>query len=197
MRLTTKADFSKGHAQLDQLAQNIRALAIPRAINTLSDQAETAGFRKAGSVYGIPVRSLAQYATRKSATADDPEASITVEGSGLPLSLFSPQQTRKGVSVKIKGRRVVIPHAFMGKGKLPQGHVFARGSYGGKGIQSTGERSGAFVFGKKRLPIAKLFTFTPADAFGADEVRQAMDERVNEQTPSVLRRELDAIRRGF
>lgn len=196
MRMSATCDTSKGRAQLDALRAGIEDVAKPRTANTLADQAETVGFRKIGELYGIPARRMAQYASRRDARAGDLEASITVKGRGFPLSEFRPRQTAKGVAVTIKGRTFVIPHAFMVR-KFGQ-HVFARGAYGGKGLRkATGESFGRFAYGRTRLPINELYSFAPPDAWSNPEVVQAMDDRVESQAPSVLRREIAAVTRGF
>lgn len=196
MPVTMRCDTSKGDAALDAFARDVRSIASVRAINVLADQAETAGLRKVAELYQIPARTMAQFSTRKNAKADDLEAVQTVRGRAFPLSAFKPVQNRVGVSVVIKGRRVTIPHAFM-VARFGQ-HVFARGSYGGKGgVTPTGETSGRFVFGRKRLPISELYTFGPADADSNPEVVAAKNDRVDEQLDKVMTREISAVRRGF
>lgn len=193
MKLKATCDLSQGHAALDDFARGIHERAIPRTLATLADQAETAGFRKVNELYQVPARTMGQYATIKT---EDTQASITVKGKPFPLSVFKPIQTKTGVSVIIKGRRIVVPHSFM-IARFGQ-HVFARGAYGGKGKTiPTGETSGRFVYGRGRLPIAELGTFGPADAFGNAQVTETMDERVSEQGGKVLAREIAAVRRGF
>lgn len=196
MPVTMRCDTSKGDAALDAFARDVRAIAAVRAVNALSDQAETAGFRKVAELYQIPARTMQQFSSRKYARAGDVEAVQTVQGRAFPLSAFKPVQTRVGVSVTIKGKRVTIPHAFMvARFGL---HVFARGSYGGKGgVIPTGETSGRFVFGRRRLPISELYTFGPADADSNPQVVAAKNERVDEQAAKILNREIAAVRRGF
>lgn len=196
MRLSVKVDTAKGFGQIDRLLERIEEVAKPRALNTLADQAETEGFRKIAQVYQIPARTMAQYASRKDARSGDLEASITVKGRGFPLSVFRPRQTANGVAVTIKGRTFVIPHTFMVR-KFGQ-HVFARGAYGGKGVRrATGESFGRFTYGRTRLPINELYSFAPPDAWSNPEVTEAMNERVERQAASVLRREIAAVSRGF
>jgi len=196
MRMSAQCDTRPGFAQLDALRASIDDVAKPRTLNTLADQAETAGFRKIGQVYDIPARTMQRYASRRDARAGDLEASITVKGRGFPLSEFRPKQTARGVSVVIKGRRIVIPHTFMVR-RFGQ-HVFARGAYGGKGLsRATGESFGRFAYGRTRLPINELYTFAPPDAWSNPEVVDAINARVDEQAGKVLQREIAAVSRGF
>lgn len=192
MGLAIRSNVAQVNRDLDRFAAAVTT-ALPRAVNKLKDQAETAGLRKASEIYGLGPRTIEKYLTIKLATTEDLEASITARGLGFPLSAFQPRPTAHGVSVLIKGRRVIVPHSFMAT--LSSGHagVFARGSYGGKGSRfiPTGEAFGRFLFGRKRLPINELFTFSPPDVMANADVVDAMQAKVEEQTPIILGHEID------
>jgi hypothetical protein len=191
LKLAVRSNQAQFEADLDEWGAAVQ-VAVPRALAKLADQAETAGTRKAAEVYSMPVRTIANYWTvQPPTTADEFEASVNAKGAGFPLSAFSPRQTQKGVSVSVKGRRFLIPHAFIAT--MGSGHqgVFARGRYGGGGaLVRTGESFGRFDFGKARLPINELYTFAPPDTLDNEEVRAAMEDRVQEQTPKVIAQEL-------
>lgn len=212
MKLSVRTNVDQVMADLEAAFRQVTDVAVPRALNELRDQAQTAGLRKVAEIYKIGVRELAnpKYMSLKLATNRDLEASITVRGKGFPLAVFQPRQTRAGVSVQIKGRRVTIPGTFLAK--MPSGHlgVFARGAYAGKGsrvLKQTGT-FGRFVFGRgvrvKRpnrwgsteLPINELFGFSPGDAFGNADVTQAMQDRVEQQVGAVLARNIKFARGG-
>jgi hypothetical protein len=196
MRLKFTDNLAQVEADLDAFRDSVLSTAVPRALNTLRDQAEVAGLRQISAVYQIPSSTMQGFITDKPATANDPEASITAKGKGFPLSVFKPVQTATGVQVTVKGRTFVIPHAFM-VAKFGQ-HVFARGSYGGKyGGTPTGQTFGRYAFTKQRLPIGELFTFAPPDCLANPSVTDAMDARVAEQAPAVLAREIGAAQRGY
>ena len=196
MRLTSRDNLSQVMQDIDQFASSIQAVAVPRALNALLAQAQTAGLREIARVYEIGPRTMERYVEVKTATGADPQAEIIAKGRGFPLNVFKPVQTGKGVSVKVKGRRFTVPHAFV-VAKFG-GNVFARGSYGGKyGGRASGESFGRFLFGRSRLPISKLFSFAPPDALNNQRVRDAMDARVEEQGGKVLAREIASARRGF
>lgn len=196
MRLTASGNIEQVMAQFDDVADAILARALPRALNTLRDQAEVAGLRGIADVYQVPASQVRGYIEDEDANSGRLEASITAKGKGFPLSLFRPRQTKQGVQVTVKGRTFVIPHAFMVK-RFGQ-HVFARGGYGGKARGTpTGEAFGRFAFTKGRLPIAELYTFGPPEALSNTRVTQAMNDRVAQQAPAILARELRAVARGF
>jgi len=180
-------------ADLDAFVRTATTVAIPRALNKLRDQARTAGFRKIADVYSIGPRTMDQYTTVNIASINNPQATITVKGRGFPLSAFQPRQVRGGVTVLLKGRRVLIPHAFIGRMRTGHVGVFARGVYGSKGdisFRPTGETFGRFTFGRRRLPISELFTFGPAETLRNRDVQDAMDARVREQSAKVIQQEI-------
>jgi hypothetical protein len=194
MKLKAKVNLDECFAQLDRFVDAVQSVATVRAINKLTDQAETAGFRKISELYQLGPRTMEQYAAVRLASAGNVEASIVVKGRGFPLSQFAPIRTRAGISVRIKGKRFTIPHSFFIRGAGE--HVFARGGYSGKGGIPTGEKFGRFAFGKRRLPIQELFTFGPVEAFTNEEVTSAMQDRVEEQAASVLGHEIKFAARG-
>lgn len=192
LRATTNAD--EVIRALDAWSGEVVKAAAPRAVNRLIDQAKTAGLRRINDVYRIGPRSFERYATVRLAQRGELEASITVRGKGLPLYLFAPRQVRGiggGVSVNLKGRRILIPHAFIGRMRSGHVGVFARGAYGGKGKnEPTGERFGRFYFGRKRFSINELYTFSPPGAFSNPDVTRAMNERIREQLDKVFAQEV-------
>lgn len=201
MRLAVRSNVDQVIADIDAFAQRAQSVAVPRALNKLADQAKTAGLRAVNDEYQIGPRAFEKYLTAKIAGASDLEASLTAKGRGLPLQLFGPRQTKAGVSVRIKGRRIVIPHAFIARLSSGRVGVFARGAYGGKSskreFRASGQTFGRFRFGRRRLPINELFSFGPAEAFARDRVQDAMTARVEEQYGKVLGQEIRAASRGF
>jgi len=178
-------------ADLDGYVDDVVNVAAPRALNRMRDQAKTAGFRKLADVYDIGPRTMDKYARVTFADRRSLIASINVKGAGFPLYAFDARQTRQGVTVKVKGKRVLISHAFLAT--MPSGHVgvFARGAYGasfkfgGKGRRITKPRAK-----RTELPIRELFTFGPSKAFANPDVVDAMQTRVDEQAGPVLRQEI-------
>lgn len=210
MRLSVRTNVDSVLGDLDAFVEGAKTLAVARAINALEGQASVAGFRKIAEIYDVGPRTTEKYASAQLATPAHLEATITVKGLSFPLAAFRPVPTKRGVSVKIKGRRVLFPHTFMAT--MPSGHVgvFARGAYGGKGatvLKATG-RIGRFVLGRGRrekrpnkwgsseLPINELFTFSPGDTFANPDVIAAMQDRIEEQAGKVLEREIAAVGRG-
>jgi hypothetical protein len=209
MGLSLRIDTDQGFADIEAFVARSQTVAIPRALNVLRDRAATTGFRTISQKNDIGPTTMRKYTVLKFATANDPIAAITVKGAGFPLVLFQPRQTAHGVSVRVLGRRFIVPHSFLLT--LPNGHtgIFARGAYGGKSntraFIATGEAFGRFQFGKgtlarsrrgKRvyLAINELFTLAPADVFDDVEVTEAMQARVEADAADVLRNQIGLVR---
>lgn len=193
MRLSTSTNIDQVFADMDDYVRDAVQVAIPRALSKLADQAETAGLRKVNEIYRIGPRTFEQYVsvTPVRGAGTGFELSINTKGKGLPLYLFSPRQTKQGVTVSVKGRRFLIPHAFLARMKTGHIGVFARGAYGGRGAQRiTGENFGKFVFGRSRLPINEFYTFSPPEAMSNAQVVDAMQARVDEQSGKVIAQEI-------
>ena len=210
VRLSVKTNVDEVFAALDRELSKVNGIAIPRALNELRDQAQVAGLRKISELYQVGPRITEKYVSLKFATPLDLEATITVKGAGFPMSAFQPRRLRNGVSVLIKGKRIMIPGAFLATMKNGHQGVFARGAYGGKSrrkLTLTGS-FGRFKFGRgervKRanrwgsteLPINELFTFAPADTLADADVTAAMQDRVDEQAAKVIERNIRYARGG-
>jgi hypothetical protein len=204
-----KTNATQVIADLDAWVDAIVEVAAPQAVNKLRDQAQVAGLRAISRIYGISPRRFEKFVLTTIASKGRAEASLIVKGKGLPLYLFNPRVVRGrggGVRVTIKGRNVFIPTAFIAKirnasERDPEARdkvgVFARGAYGGKGKQEfTGRTFGKFHFGRKRLSINELFTFSRPEAFHNPEVIAAMNDRVKEQSESVFNAAIRQATRG-
>ena len=203
MRVSAKSNADAVLRDLDAHVSMIKAQAMPATINELIDRSETAGLRAVAKEYGIPQGQFRKYLRkRKTGTgARSVEASVSAFGIALPLYLFQPRQTKRGVSVKVKQKRFVIPHTFIARMRSGRIGVFARGAYGAKGlvgVSLTGESFGRFVFAKGRrrrsskntLPINELYTFGPAEAWNNEIVIVAMSDKADEDFGKVLKQQI-------
>ena len=60
-------------------------------------------------------------------------AKLTVSSKHIPLVFFKHKQTPNGVQIEvIKGKRHVLPFAFIAKGKMKRKHIVAKGRYDGR-----------------------------------------------------------------
>lgn len=213
MKLGIRTNVDQVLADIDAFEAKVRQVAVPRALNRLRDAARVAAARQIAEVYGLGVREIqaSRYIRIELASPARPVASFSMGGPGFPLSLFRPLKVPgQGVSVLIKGRRVLIPHAFLAT--MRSGHLIvgARGAYGGKSgraLRRTGA-FGRFVFGRgdrlKRankwgvteLPINEFLGFSLGDALGNRLVEQATQQRVQELAADELRRQIRFAQSG-
>ncbi len=196
--LRARTNESEVFADIDRFVARAKEIAVPRALNKLADQAQVAGLREINAIYKIGPRTMERYVRGTIASATRLEATLIAKGAGFPLYVFDPRQVRNGVSVVVKGRRIVILHAFIAV--MRNGHigVFARGAYGGKSgrrLRPTGHGISGFQFGMGRLPINELYTLSPPDAFANPQVTQAMNDRVQEQAQKVFAQEIAFVKR--
>jgi hypothetical protein len=210
LKLKVRTNEAEIFADLDALAREVEQTVKPRAANKLRDQALTAGSRAIARIYGLPVRQVSgsRYVRLILATASNPQGGIIMGGPGFPLSLFSPRKEgKRGISVQVKGKRFLIPGAFLATMKSGHLIVGARGAYGGKSsriIRRTGS-FGRFIFGRgervkrankwgsSELPVNEFLTFSLGDALANREVVQAMQDRIEEQAEKVIAQELRFI----
>jgi hypothetical protein len=202
-RTTNNADEVLG--DIESFVRDVQSQAMPAALNVLADRAETVGVRMVSNEYGLTQRDFRKYLSRvRARPGGDSEAAIAATGRGLPIHLFQPRQTKAGVTVRIKGRRVLFPHTFIAR--MPNGFigVFARGAYGGKGLTQRKGGFGRFVFGtsgrrgprRGQLPINALYTFGPAEAWRNDKVVGEMQARVDSEMGKVIRSQISRFAAG-
>lgn len=217
MRVAVSTNLDDAFSQLERGVNAALAVALPRALNKLGDQAKVAGLRKITEVYRIRRSDLVPYFDVRVARPGAVESAIVAKGKGFPLRLFNPVKTDRGIRVTVKGKSFEIPHAFFANLGIGL-QVFARGTYNGNRTAGaytpgrrkaglgkatgrspyvpTGERFGKFNFGRLRFPITLLRTMSPPDALSNPEVNRAMMDRVEEQTAKVLKQEIRFASRG-
>lgn len=222
MELRATSNLPEVFAKLDAWTEDVITKAAPIALNKLGDQARVAGERVVRKTYGLTIDQFNKYISVTFAKGGSLEYVITATGKGFPMILFKARQTKLGVQVVIKGRTVLIPHAFIKSIGSGGAQVWARGSYNasasgsgttGKGagkrrkrgireatgrsaFESTGESFGRFAFGRNRFPITLLRSTTPPSALINPDVVSAMNERINEQAQKVFAAAIKYIARG-
>lgn len=204
IKLNLRTNVDQVFAELDAYVDAIKAVAIPRALNELSDNASTVGVRAMAAEYGLPQNVIRKYVRQvRARVPGGVEARLEAFGRALPLVLFPHSPTTpargksrgKGVTVRIKGKAVFIKGGFIQR--MPNGYVgiFVRGAYGGKSTKrpfiGTGEAFGVtFRYGKGRLPINEILTASPSTMFANRDTIEAMNARVEAQAPAVIARNI-------
>ncbi|NQE47990.1 phage tail protein [Herbaspirillum rubrisubalbicans] len=191
-RFDVRTDISKAAAQMTKLASGVRDKATTRAINKVAAQGKTAAAREIKDQYQISSRVISKSISIRRAARGSLQAVVTAEGRPLPMIAFNARQSKTGVTVRIKGRTITVPHAFIRTMRSGHRGVFARGGYKGS-FQQTGQAFGRFKFGRGRLPIGELFTVSVPKGFSNKTVQDKVMARVQEQFPKVLAQEINYL----
>lgn len=173
--------------------------ATARALSRSATSGRVAAIREVQKTYKIRTKFFTKSGRRGSgntsvtpATRTRLISTISTWGKPIPIREFRARQTKRGVSLNIKGKRTLIPHAFFAtmpaKGdSTGYRGVFARGLYGKDG----------FVHGKKRMPITKLVTLSQGVMMSEDTVVDRSLDRIGEIFPSRFKHEIDFIVAGL
>jgi hypothetical protein len=189
LRIDIRHNIKDAVDRLGNLSKGMADKAITRTINKTAVQGKTQATREIKEQYQISTRVVGRGISIRRAGRGVLQAVIKVEGRPLPMIAFQAKKDARGVSVVIKGRRVVVPHAFIATLKSGHKGVFARGGYKG-GFEKNGQQFGRFQFGKQRFPIGELFTASLPQGFNNKVVKDKVVKRINEQFPKVLGQEI-------
>jgi hypothetical protein len=147
-------------AEIDGLLYGGQRRAIARALNRAADGVQTDASREIRGIYKLKKATVDKAFSVKRATPDNHVAVVTVRGRPLSLAGFGARQTKKGVTVNVKGTRKLIPGAFIQRLKDARGDEY----------EVVFIRQGA-----SRYPIKALKTIDVPGVFSRDEILQAVD----------------------
>jgi hypothetical protein len=137
------------------------------ALNRTADGARVDASREIRSRYRLKVAAVNKAFSIRKAGGDLLVVVLNVRGKPLNLGNFDPRQTRKGVSVNIKGQRKLIPHAFIVRSggfpvvmirETPKGHIPT-----------------------KRLPIRPLTTVDIPGLFSLKTIREIVTDKARDR----------------
>lgn len=170
-------------AEIDGLTRGEQRKAISRALNRAADGVVTDASSEIRKTYRIKKATVDAAFSRKSATPDSLSVLIAAKGRPLSLAGFSARQTKKGVTVNVKGVRKLVfskggNASFIQRLKTKKGDeyevVFAR-------------------VGKTRYPIQALKTVDVPGLFTKDDVQAVVNAKAFERFEVELRRQLAYI----
>lgn len=121
-------EISKAHRELSKIE---RGRAIARAMNRTILAARTASSKEIRAIYKVKARDIKKTFKRFSASPTKLEAQLESTGKALPITAYQARQTKKGVTVNIKGQRKLFPGAFMRTMRSGHKGVFVRAKYKG------------------------------------------------------------------
>lgn len=149
-------DVNAFRAAVDRLKTNDMNRAAAIALNRTTDRVQTAAIRFIRATHNVKRAELARAFTKRRAFAGKLEASLTASGRPLNLIGFDARQTKKGVTVNIKGSRKLLPGAFIAT------------------IKNNGYRGVFMRKGKARFPIKAITTVSVPGLFRRDIVSAAI-----------------------
>lgn len=192
--INTKQATAEIRAEFRDLSDDNVRLGIARAINHTIKKGKTASSKAIRRVYAAQAKYVNRALSLRKSTRVTLTGEIIAASKPLPLMAFRPYQRKAGVSVTIKrGRRKLVPGAFIQT--MPSGHrgVFARGKYGPRN----------FIFRKKRLrpypehdlPITELNTLSVPKAYQQASVARIVRGQINTDYTGRLLHELKRLAR--
>ena len=162
-------------AEIDGLTKGQQRVAIMRALNRAGDGVKTDASREIRQIYRVKKATVDKSFGISRASAERLQVVVNVSGRPLSLAGFDPKQTRKGVSVNVKGQRKLIPHAFIRTLRTKKGDeydvVFIRTSAG-------------------RFPIKALKTVDVPGLFGKEQILSIVNRATFERFDVELERQL-------
>lgn len=200
--LSIESDLQETEKLLSRFGENLRKTVIRRSLSKTASQAKTQTVSLIKEEYKINARTIRK-AISVNVNGGKFEATIDVEGKPLPLFAFSPRayggqpgwpkrgkkRREGGVRVKLKGKRIKVPHAFIAKMKSGHVGVFARGNWSSS--PSTKQKFGNFSYADERLPIKELKTFSLPQAFSNQTVFGEVLKVIRLKFPKILEHEIE------
>lgn len=188
MQINVKADISAALAKLDRVGKEVRDKAVVRALNRVAEQARTQASREIRDAgYNVKSAALKKSIDLWKAGQGRLVARLRASGRPIPLIAYDARAVKAGVSVKVKGGRKALAHAFIAT--MPSGHkgVFERVGSSHKKVVFNG------VAQWRGLPIKELFGPGVPSMFANKVVMDALERGIRERFPERFKYELSRL----
>lgn len=183
-------DVHAFRASVDDFSKKKIKKAVAIALNRTADRVMTEAMRSIRQEYNVTARELRRgFKIKPRAWESSWRTAVVASGRPLNVIGFSPRQTKKGVSVVIKGGvRKIIPHAFIARITVPNGAgeyrgVFERKFKSGRG----GERWGKY-------PIRSVSTVSVPGLFRKQIIGESLARIATDRFHTELAAAVRAIR---
>jgi len=167
-------------AGMDRYKRDVVAKAIPRALNRTASMAITqSGREMPAQGYNFTASEIKQAMNLMKAMPGKLVASIRVKRKVKSLMLFSPRESKAGVTVKILGQKKLIKGAFIGQLRNGRQGVYVEDKAAGKTVvrhskqYKRGGRGGWHDF-----PIRKLYGPSIGGSYSTDRIQQIMGKMI-------------------
>jgi len=151
--------------------------AVARALNRTATTVRAEAAREIHNEYqGLKINAVKDRISIQKATKITQRVIISVSGRPIPVIEFDARPTKLGVTIKVKGTRKLLRHAFIAT--MPGGHkgVFIR--RGNRNVLAA------------RLPIDQIFSISLPVAFSNKKVMDAVVRSAKERFPGALSQEV-------
>ncbi len=202
IRLDITSNINRVKLELKGISDDVQTKATVRALNRAGQQTMTEASREIRKIYNIKAAAIRHQMRLQQANRTRLTATVRVYGKRIPLSEFSPSQTRRGVTVRVKkGGRALIRGAFLRT--MSSGHrgVFVRGP-SSKGIAGSdipfrrGKGSRIAPAGMNDLPIAQLFSLSAPTMLLEKKVLDAVKKIARESFERNFRQQMVYLTRA-
>jgi len=192
IRVDISSNMKEISERITGLTKAIEDKATVSALNRTATTVRAAAVREIRAEYpGLKAGAVREQLKILRANRGRLMSTVTLRGSRIALIEFSPRQTKKGVTVRIKGQRKLIPHAFIATMKSGLQSVFVR-------AQTSKSANVIFRHGKGSrvrksgpdLPIAELRSISLPRAFVNNKVQTVLKRLARETFIKNYRAEL-------
>jgi hypothetical protein len=190
IELTFKTNIKGFTAYVNKVAAE-HEKAVVRALNKTAISARAEASREVKALgYNIKSSAIKDSFSIKKATLKNLEVVLVSTGRKITLINYGAIASKMGVSVKIKGKRTVLRHAFIAT--MSNGHI---GVYERVGLARTGAKAIGMNGRLRRvnLPIRELYGPSIPEALSQPIVEQAIMRNIQEQFPKILKAEINFL----
>jgi hypothetical protein len=193
-------DAAQVRALLNRLGKDEAKKAMVRGINTTMTGVKTDGVKILSDHYALTASAIRESWKIRKAQFRDPSGVVSTQGTFIRLAKFGARQTKAGVSVKVLKRnpRAVIAHAFITKIKRGQSQeqVYWR-KFKGPHKKPVKGRVYARLGKMYRFPVKALYGPRIQDHLSDPQVMRTLEKMAGDRLTKNMRREVEAILRGY
>lgn len=202
--ISLDSDIDAMEKRLSRFGEKLRNTVVRRSLSRTATTARKQAIVSMREEYKLNLsqKEMKKFVQLKVGKGANLEATISVKGKPLPLYAFDPsvyggpsgwpkrgRHKEGGVRVKVKGKKIEVPHAFIAKMKSGHVGVFARGGW--SSVAGGTKRFGNFTYSNKRLPIQELKTFSYPQAFVHKAVSTEVMKVIHIKFPKELEHQIE------
>lgn len=192
--INTREAVEQVRRNFSHLTRGEQKLATIRALNRTAFTARTELRKQIRKMYDLPAAHIQKTSVVITAKGNSLTAQIIVKGWPTPLAFMKPNQTRDGVTVRIKKQRVLIKKAVI-KETTESVNDGTGEKVVAKQVKSRGRYTSAGFKPNSRDKLSRLNTLSTAAASAKPETVAAVAKRINEYFPTRLAHEMANVAR--